>query len=110
MGQAIARAVRANARDVEILRSLGAGPVMTTVDSVLGVLIAVILGGVLAAVVSVLLSPMAPVGAVRAVDPSPGFRADWVVLGVGLGFLLLRLFAVSLVVAAGVTMRAGSPS
>ena len=71
VGQAIARAVRANARDVEILRSLGAGPLMTTVDSVLGVLIAVILGGVLAAVVSVLLSPMAPMGACTPSIPHP---------------------------------------
>ncbi len=91
--QAIGRNIRANRHDVGVLRALGASPTMMVADSVSGAIGALLLGSILAVVIAVLLSPIAPVGAVRAVDPSPGFAVDWTVLGGGFAVLLVVLAA-----------------
>jgi ABC-type lipoprotein release transport system permease subunit len=107
--QAVARSIRANASDIEILRALGATPIMTVTDSLLAVLVAVIAGSLLALLVGFLISPVAPLGAVRAVDAAPGFHADWAVLGSGLALCLLVFGAISGVVAAVMSRRAARP-
>ena len=97
--QAIGRQLRENSDDLDALRSLGADPRMIAADGVVGVLGAVFLGSFLAAGVAVGLSPLAPIGAVREVDPSPGIAFDWPVLGLGLLVLIVGLGALSLAVA-----------
>ncbi len=95
--QAIARQLRAD-DDLDVLRALGATPTMAMTDGLIGVLGAVIVGSFLAASVAVGLSPLAPIGAVREVDPSPGVAFDWDVLGVGVAVLIvgLSVFALAL--------------
>ena len=94
-GQIVRRLVRVNADDGEVLRALGAGPVMTTADGLVGVLGAVVLGAVLAVVVAVGLSPLAPFGAVRPLYPDLGVAFDWTVLGLGFAVLVVVLGATS---------------
>ena len=87
--QTVSRQVRADADEGGVLRAIGAGPVITSSDGLLGILGAVVVGSLLAAALAVGLSPLAPFGPVRTVDPSPGLDFDWTVLG--LGFLVLVL-------------------
>jgi len=87
--QAVSRQLRAHADEAVILRAVGAGPAITSGDGLIGILGAVVSGSLLAAALAVGLSPLAPFGPVRTVDPSPGFDFDWTVLG--LGFLVLVL-------------------
>ncbi|MGA8295720.1 MAG: FtsX-like permease family protein, partial [Acidimicrobiales bacterium] len=96
--QAIGRQLRANEDDLHVLRAIGATPTMVMTDGLIGVLAAVFLGAFLAASVAVGLSPLAPIGAVREVDPSPGIAFDWDVLGAGFGVLIIGLgvFALAL--------------
>ena len=96
-GQAISRHVRAGADDATVLRSLGADPLTTAADVVLGVLGAVVLGTLFAVGVAVGLSPLSPLGPVRAVYPSRGFAVDWPVLGFGVVVLIGGLSATAVV-------------
>jgi hypothetical protein len=98
-GQVIARLVRRNADDGGVLRSLGAGPAMTTVDGLVGILGAVVTGALLAVVVAVALSPLAPIGAVRPVYPHVGIAFDWTVLGLGFAILVVVLTGTALLMA-----------
>ena len=97
--QAISRAIRRNARDLVALRALGAGPAMTATDSLLGILGAIVIGAVIACALSVGLSPVSPIGAVRQVDPAPGFSFDWTVLAAGFGIFIVVLGAVAVALA-----------
>jgi energy-converting hydrogenase Eha subunit A len=53
-------------------------------DGLVGVLAAVVAGSVLAAVLAVAMSPLAPLGPIRQVYHPPGIAFDWTVLGLGL--------------------------
>jgi len=96
--QAIGRQMRVVDDDLDMLRALGATPTMVMTDGLIGVLGAVVVGAFLAASVAVALSPLAPIGAVREVDPSPGVAFDWEVLSVGVAVLVVGLgvFALAL--------------
>jgi len=94
--QAIARLLRSGEEDRRILRSLGARPLDTVGEGLIGVTMAVLLGSILAFVVAVGLSPLTPIGPVRSVYPDPGVAFDWTVLGLGLAILILGLGAVAL--------------
>jgi hypothetical protein len=59
----------------------------------------VVAGSLLAACVAVALSPVAPLGSVRAVYPDPGIDADWPVLGIGAGVLVCALAVVAVALA-----------
>jgi hypothetical protein len=98
-GQVIGRQLRLGAGDLGTLRALGAGPAMTVGDGLPGVLGAVVAGSVLAAVVAVGLSPVAPLGSVRAVYPYQGIAFDWTVLGVGVLVLIGVLSPVAVALA-----------
>jgi hypothetical protein len=98
-GQAIGRQLRLGADDLGTLRALGAGPAVTISDGLPGVLGAVVAGSLLAAAVAVGLSPLAPLGSVRAVYPYPGIAFDWTVLGVGVLVLTGVLSAVAVALA-----------
>jgi len=93
--QVIGRQLRLGADDADVLRALGARPVVTAADGLLGILGAVVLGSLLAFAVAVALSPLAPIGPVRPVYPYPGVNFDWTVLGFGLLALVAILGAVS---------------
>jgi hypothetical protein len=87
--QSIGRQVRLQTTDREILRSIGADPVDTTVDGLSGLAGAIVVGSLLAAGVAVLLSPLAPFGPVRQVEPAHRITFDWTVLGFGTAAMLL---------------------
>jgi len=91
--QVIDRVTRETAADVEVLRALGAGRTTTATDSVPGLFGAIIFGAVLAAVVAIGLSPVAPIGPVRRIRPHAGIERDWSVLGLGAGLLIVVLGA-----------------
>jgi hypothetical protein len=97
--QAIGRQLRTNSDDLDVLGALGADPRIIAADGLIGVFGALLLGSFLAAGVAVGLSPLAPIGAVREVDPSPGIVFDWPVLGLGLLVLIVGLGALSLAIA-----------
>jgi len=98
-GQAIGRQLRFGADDERTLRALGAGPAMIIGDSLLGLLIAVVVGSLLAGAVAIGLSPLAPIGVVRPVYPYRGVAFDWTVLGLGPLVLVAVLGALSVLIA-----------
>jgi hypothetical protein len=98
-GQLIARQLRAGSDELDVLRALGARPATTTFDGLVGVLMAIVAGAVLAAVVAIAVSPIAPIGAVRRVYPSRGIAFDWSVLGFGALTLAVLLAAIAVVLA-----------
>lgn len=95
--QAISRQLRVGDDDRRVMRALGASPAVSMGEGFIGVLIAVVLGSLLAAGVAVVLSPLAPLGPVRPVYPDGGISFDWTVLGLGVAGLLVGLGAAALV-------------
>jgi ABC-type lipoprotein release transport system permease subunit len=98
----IARQRRNRDEDRRIMRALGASPVVTTTDGLIGTLASILLGGLLAAGVAVALSPLSPIGPVRAVYPDRGFAADWTVLAFGV-LALIALLVIAAVVGAALS-------
>jgi hypothetical protein len=98
-GQVIGRQLRRDPADLAAMRALGAGPAVTTADGMPGVLAAIVLGALLAGVVAVALSPVAPLGAIRAVYPTPGVAFDWAVLGCGIAVIIALMSGAALVIA-----------
>jgi len=94
-GQAVSRLLRRGDEDRRVMRALGASPRLSVFEGVFGALIAIGAGTILALGVGVLLSPLSPLGPIRAVYPDRGFNLDGTVLGVGAGVLIggLSLFA-----------------
>ena len=99
VAQVIGRQIRRGADEGGILRALGADPLMTASDGLVGMLGAVIIGSLLATGVAVGLSPLAPLGPARPVDPHPGIAFDWTVLGFGLLLLIGALSAIAAAIA-----------
>ena len=97
--QLIARRLRAEADDVLVLRALGAGPLDSILDGLIGLEVAILLGTVLAVAVAVALSPLAPLGPVRPVYPARGISFDWTVLGFGMLIMLALLTVVAVLLA-----------
>jgi hypothetical protein len=98
-GQVTGRSLRRDSADLATMRALGAGPAVTTADGLPGVLAAVVAGALLAAVVAVALSPLAPLGTIRAVYPTPGVAFDWTVLGGGIAAIIAVMSGAALVIA-----------
>ena len=94
--QVIGRQLRLGASDVGALRALGASQTMTTADGLIGVFGSVVVGSLLTFAVAFGLSPLAPLGPVRRVDPHGGVDIDWTVLGFGVVLLLVVLACGSL--------------
>ena len=101
VGQVIGRLLRRDVDELVVLRALGATPAMTVGDGLLGVVGAVVAGSLLAVLVAAGLSPLAPIGPVRAVYPTRGVAWDWTVLGLGVAALVAGLSALAAVVALG---------
>jgi hypothetical protein len=98
-GQVIGRQLGFWAPEERTLRALGADPVMTAGDGLLGIMGAVVVGALLAAAVAVALSPLAPLGPVRPYYPDPGVAFDWAVLGLGVAVLVVVLGSVAIMLA-----------
>jgi hypothetical protein len=99
-GQALGRQLRLSGEERQIERALGAGRAAIVLDAVLGLLVAVVAGSVLAVAIAVALSPLAPIGIVRPVYPDRGVAFDWAVLGLGCAayVVILSLLAVAMAV------------
>ena len=65
------------AEEGRTLRALGASPAMTIGDGLMGTIVSIVIGSLLAVVVALGLSPLAPIGVVRPVYPDPGIAFDW---------------------------------
>ncbi len=100
-GGVIARGLQKEADDMNVLRALGGSPATSAITSLLGPLAAVVIGAALAVGVAYALSPLSPIGPVRAVYPDGGFAVDGRVFGVGFAVLLLVLSAITV----GLTLR-----
>jgi len=97
-GQVIGRRIRLNADDLNVLRALGASPIMTMGDGLVGTLGSIFVGSLFAGLVAIGLSPLAPLGPVRPLLPV-GLHVDWTVLGFGVALLLLSLSTLAVVLA-----------
>jgi hypothetical protein len=104
-GQTIGRQLRRGAVDQPALRALGASTLMGTSEGLLGAWASILLGALLAVVVAVGLSPLAPIGIVRPIYPHVGVAWDWTVLGLGFLVLVLVLGSVALLSARRLTHR-----
>ncbi|MFI5034974.1 MAG: FtsX-like permease family protein [Acidimicrobiales bacterium] len=98
VGQMIVRRASSRVRDLAVMRALGASQAMTTTDDLIGILGAVILGTLLAAVVAVAISPLTPLGPVRPYLPV-ALRFDRAVLGLGCALIFLALAVLALTAA-----------
>jgi hypothetical protein len=96
---AISRVLGSNEDDLSALRALGASPAAIVADGLVGVLAAIVSGALLAVALAIALSPLSPLGPIRAVYHPPGVAADWTVLGFGLLILIGGLGAIALVLA-----------
>lgn len=89
IGQALVRQILLDSNDFPIQSSLG----MTRSQLLAGVLlraaVTAVVGAVLALGIAVALSPLAPIGPVRDVEPDPGLALDGFALGLGAVAILL---------------------
>jgi FtsX-like permease family len=95
-GQALAQLLDLSAADVPAMRAVGAPRAQAALAVSLGGAAAVAGGMLLAVAGAVAVSPLAPVGPVRAFDPARGFEADPLVLaggGAALTIILLGVLA-----------------
>jgi hypothetical protein len=93
-GQALAQLLDLSAADVPAMRAVGAPRGQAAMAVSLDGAAAVVVGMMLAVAGAVAVSPLAPVGPVRAFDPARGFEADPLVLAGGGGALTVILLAV----------------
>ncbi|MDE3064184.1 MAG: FtsX-like permease family protein [Acidobacteriota bacterium] len=94
--QAVSRQLRNGDDDREVMRALGARPRDNLVEGLAGSLVAIAAGTLLALGVALALSPLAPLGPVRAVYPDRGFSVDGPVWAVGAGGLFAGLSLVAI--------------
>jgi MacB-like periplasmic core domain/FtsX-like permease family len=107
-GQAVSRRLWTERDDLDVMKALGSGPLSLALSAMLGLLGAVLAGALLAVVVAVALSPLAPLGRVRQVDTAPGVAFDWAVLGAGFLVIVLGLGALTVVLAYRRVWRSGA--
>jgi putative ABC transport system permease protein len=96
VGQALAQMLSRASPDVAVIRAVGGTRAQAALAAGLPGVIGILGGVMLALAGAVAVSPLAPVGPVRHLDPSRGFEADWLVLGPGaaaIAIVLLGLLA-----------------
>ncbi len=81
--QIMARQIHETREEREVMRYIGASPLNTSTDMLVGFSLAVVAGTALAMILAVGLSPLLLFGPIQSVIPSHGFSVDWTVLGVG---------------------------
>ena len=96
--QAVSRQLRRGDDERNLFRGLGAGPAVTIADGLPGVLGAIVAGALVAFAFAIALSPLTPLGPVRAVSRA-GVALDWTVLGLGAIAIVVVLSAVALTIA-----------
>jgi len=97
--QAVNRRIRADRRDLEMVRAFGASPRTVAAMGAAGPLLALAAGAVLAATLALLASPAMPLGATRQVEAAPGFDLDWTILGGGAVVAMVLLGAAAITTA-----------
>ena len=98
-GQLISRQLRLGSEERHVLRALGARPSGTTIDGLVGIILAIVAGSLLAGVVAYALSPLMPIGPVQPVYPTPGLAFDPFVIGLGVLALVVILVAIAWAIA-----------
>jgi hypothetical protein len=97
--QTIRRQIYSYHYERSVLRALGADPIVSTIDSSFGALVAIIVGSLLAAGTAIALSPIAPLGPIHRLEVNPGISFDWMVLGLGMAAMVLTLGGVTAFIA-----------
>src|ERR1700691_1709179 len=98
-GQALAQLLDLSAADVPAMRAVGATPAQAALAVGVDGAASVVGGMALAVAGAVVVSPLAPIGPVRAFDPARGFEADPLVLAGGGGALTVILLGILAVLA-----------
>jgi hypothetical protein len=93
VGQGLAQLLRSSAADSPVLRGLGMSRGQAALTASGPGVLAVTAGTAIAVAGAIALSPLAPVGEVRAYDPLRGVQVDGLVIGGGSALLLLLLGA-----------------
>jgi len=106
MAQGLAQMLSRPAADALTLRALGASRPKAAGTAAGWGAVAVVGAVVLSIAGAIAVSPLAPVGPVRNLDPARGFEADWLVLGGG-GAVLLLILGVQLAWLAWRAVRQG---
>ena len=91
VSQSVGRLRRRGGTDETVLVSFGATSRELALASFVGPALALALGSVAAVGLAYVASPAMPIGVVRRVESSPGFDADWTVLGFGATVLFVVL-------------------
>jgi putative ABC transport system permease protein len=105
--QAVRREIWRHRAEADVARALGADRVTLVAGIALGPSLAILVGSLLAVGVAVALSPLAPLGPVRQVDPTPGAQLDWVVLA-GAALFVVALVALAVGLASSAVTRAAT--
>lgn len=93
-GLALSRQFQLDTEDRQVMRSLGAGPAITTADGLIGAMLAIVAGSLAAGAVAVALSPIR-FGPVHALEPG-GVSFDWTAIGLGVLALIVILGVIAL--------------
>jgi hypothetical protein len=97
--QATSRILRRGEVERRVVRALGASPLAIMIEGLLGALIVIVVGALVAGAVAIGLSPIGPLGPVRPVYPGAGFAVDWTVVGLGVVVLVVGLGVIAIVLA-----------
>ncbi len=93
VGQATARQLLLAGSDNPVLAALGLTRRQLAGAGLAEAAVAVMAGAVLATALAVAASPLMPIGAARLAEPDPGVSADWLVLALGAGAIVLVVVA-----------------
>jgi hypothetical protein len=104
VGQGLAQMLSRAAPDVAVIRAVGGTRIQAALAAALPGVTGILGGVMLALAGAVAVSPLAPVGPVRQLDPSRGLQADWLVLGPGAVLLATALLGL-LALLAGRSVR-----
>jgi hypothetical protein len=114
IGQALARAVSAGAADLTTWRAIGADRSIAVRALMMPAVGTAAIGAVTAVVVAIALSSIFPISQARRYDLDVGFHADWVVLGLAAGAVVLAVLmtgaAAAVWAASGRRPRTPTPS
>jgi hypothetical protein len=103
-GQVISRRLRFNASDLAVIRALGATPSAMVIDGMVGIVLSILAGSLLAGVVALAASPLGLLGPIRPYIPN-GVNVDWTILGIGVVVTMLVLFSLAVAFARRVAPR-----
>jgi hypothetical protein len=92
--------------DQDALRALGSTRRQRVAKSGPSALLVAAGGGVLAAVVAIIVSPVFPIGVARRAEPAPGVDVDWLVILLGIAVVALVVVSIALVAAIRATRPA----